>query len=431
MAEQLWVFREFDGDYQNTGCITSRQNEAVFAYSSEYLQLEEAQSISLSLPLRLDPYSPKETSTFFEGLLPEGDMRRSLEWALHAGPGAFSVLLARLNNESAGALVFSTGSPSDESELIKNRSYTAFSSEDLQLFSNNPGRVALETGMASRLSIAGAQTKLGLYKEDDKSADSWFLPLGSAPSTHIIKASDGRFQYLTINEALCLATARHLGFAVAESFLIPVTDAEPLLAVRRFDRIMRDDSPTIDGHSIPRRLHQEDVCQAAGLPLMYKYEPTDGNYLGFTARLINQHAENPFADRMMLFNRVLFDFIIGNCDNHLKNHSFLWNESWSTRELSPLYDITCTTFYPNLDKEMGVSLCASRRIDKVTADDILLSAIRVGIGEKLAWEQYISLSEDFMQSLAKAEEELLEQGFKEAVVVADFIRVDAEGRLSL
>jgi len=431
MDGHLQVFREFKGSYQFTGSLTLLDSNATFAYAVEYLNVRDAQSISLAFPLREKHFTPDETRSFFEGLLPEGDLHKMLAWSLHLGTDSYPEMLARLNNESTGALVFSYEESSNGDSLIKNRAYVPFSSEDLVRFSRQPRSVALESGMASRLSLAGAQAKLGLYHVGTDPALGWFLPMGSAPSTHIIKASDGSFPYQIINEALCLLTANYLGFATAESFLIPQNDAEPLLAVKRFDRTIDDDTEAIDGLNVPRRLHQEDFCQAAGLLSFMKYEPTDGNFLNLASMLLSRSVANPFGDRMMFFNRILFDFLIGNCDNHLKNHSILWSANWRSRELSPLYDITCTTFYPELVQEMGISLCSSRKIGDITRRDILSSAESISIDEKLAWSQYKELCEGFLPALKKAEQELIHKGYKDTSIIADFIRKDAAQRLSL
>ena len=131
----------------------------------------------------------------------------------------------------------------------------------------------------------------------------------------------------------------------------------------------------------------------------------------------------------MFFARVIFDWLIGNCDNHLKNHSLTWLPDWSAKELSPLYDITCTTMYPQLDRSMGVSLCSSRSIDDVTRGTIHEEARRAGIPGKAADEQLESLVEEFPRALEKARGELVEEGFAAADEIARFIREDAAARI--
>ena len=54
------------------GTLEERDNGYSFSYSSDYLDQESAEAISLSLPLRLEPYEDKRLFPFFDGLVPEG-----------------------------------------------------------------------------------------------------------------------------------------------------------------------------------------------------------------------------------------------------------------------------------------------------------------------------------------------------------------------
>ncbi len=203
-----------------------------------------------------------------------------------------------------------------------------------------------------------------------------------------------------------MRTAANLGFETAACHLIPAAGQEPLIAIERFDRIEARDT-------FLHRLHQEDFLQA--LPDHFdKYEPTDGHYANHCAWILDEESRNPFGDRRLLFSRLLFDWAIGNADNHLKNHSMLWSKDWSSREMSPLYDITCTTIYPELDREMGVSFGRSRRIDDVTHDDILATARSCGVGTKFANNELEELLETFPNALEKATETIGEEGFPQA-----------------
>ncbi|HIY82696.1 HipA domain-containing protein [Rubneribacter sp.] len=423
----LHVFRDFAGKLEAVGTLSASPSASLFQYDETYLRSATATSISLSLPLQAEPFSDRAAPAFFEGLLPEGSLRSALARATRTDESFHAGLLARLNNESIGGLLF---------ELERNASkrtwaYRPLESEELASFAEEPARIAIDLSTSSRLSLSGAQSKIGLYHHGSDPASGWHVPEGSAPSNMIVKASSGTFPLQTVNEAFCLAVARRCGFDVASARLIPMPNREPLLAVRRFDRIEPKAPFMVGGLPAPVRLHQEDFCQAAGLPSHFKYEPTDGRYLALGARLISRASENPFGDKMMLFNSVLFDYLIGNCDNHLKNRSLLWREDWSARELSPLYDITCTTWYPALDREMGVALCESRRIDDVTAQDIRMSAKSMGMSEALGWEQYLALRKEFEAALPAAEREIADQGFPEVAEIARFIERDSAPRRSL
>ena len=427
MSALLYVFREYRGSYQRVGALQPDGEAAVFSYAPEYLSDATATSISVSLPLQSEAFDPKVTRSFFEGLLPEGELRRLLADALHITMDAYAELLARLNNESIGALVFCT----DESGPDVTYGYEAFTSEDLRRFSQQPARIALDTTLTSRLSLAGAQTKIGLYHTGDDTLSGWFLPQGLAPSTHIVKASSETFPLQTINEEFCLLAAQYCGLNTARSFLISVGETPPLLAVERFDRIFPADPRVVDGLVAPQRLHQEDMCQAAGIPAFLKYEPTDGHYLSLVVRTLNRAAEHPLEDRLVFFEQVLFDYLIGNCDNHLKNYSLLWSEDWSLCRLAPLYDVTCTTRYSELAHEMGIALCESRRIDDVTQTDIRHAARSVGIVEEAGWQRYLDLCKRFPQALKSAESVLVEQGFAEAADIGQFISKDSAPRCAL
>lgn len=228
---ELVVYREYSGRFEEVGRVAPMRDGMGFSYSDGYLQNRAAQSISQALPLRPGAFSARETESFFNGILPEGSMRRSLGRAFHADVDDVGAFMARLNDESAGALVFGKG----EEPPLGGRSYAPVGEEDLVRFAARPEEFAPRAASRSRLSLAGAQMKIGLFL--DVSSGFWFYPQGAAPSSHIVKACDGSFPDQTVNEAICMRTAAALGFDAAPCRLIPVAGQEPLLAVERFDRI--------------------------------------------------------------------------------------------------------------------------------------------------------------------------------------------------
>ena len=429
----LNVFLDRYGSYQLVGALefeSASVNRALaepsFAYANSYLSSSGARPISLSLPFQDKPFAPSVTRAFFEGLLPEARARVPLAESLHASNEGYQHILARLNDETAGALVFSER----EEILADESSYEPTDLGLLEKFAAQPRRVAFDVGMSTRLSLAGAESKLGLYHAGDDFHSGWSLPLGTAPSTHIIKASDGTFAGQTINEALCMLTARHCGFDVAECALLPLGVGEPLLVVRRFDRVIPEDTRTIDGNDVPRRLHQEDFCQASGLTGALKYEPTRGHYLNRCGNIIQHASSNSFGDRAHFLQRIYFDYLIGNCDNHLKNHSLLWDENLDQRVVAPIYDVTCTTVYEHLDREMGVSLCESRKIDDVSTADLLAAAHELGLAEQIARGSLDELKSEILPALEQAEKDLEPLGLPQVEQVYAKVRKDVSERLA-
>ena len=414
MSDRLIVYAEIKHDYIKVGEIGASDTGTCFKYDDSFLSNKNAHSISGCLPLQRGTFNEESTRAFFDGLLPEGSMRRTFLEAFHSDEETFLNLLSKLNDESTGALIFE----SEGFNFLTGRGYDPIDFEKLVSFANSPRSEALSMNTASRLSLAGAQVKIGLFHKGANMENGWMIPKGSAPSTHIIKATDGAFQGQTVNEALCMETARNLGFETAKCNLINVGAKEPLLAIQRFDRIVEDGEP------FPHRLHQEDFCQALGLASLWKYEPTSGNYVGKCGEVVSRESSNPFGDRALEFSRILLDWAIGNCDNHLKNHSILWSADWSSKALSPLYDITCTTIYPELDREMGVSLCPSRKVDDVTLPDILASAKSMGVPEKIAKGELEELLDTFLNAVEVAKDSIASRGFNDVSVFAKHIEGD-------
>ncbi len=375
----LVVFRELRGEYEKVGVLDLKPDGTDFRYAAEYLSSGDASPISHSLPL--GAFREFGRTRFFEGLLPEEGMREAFERSVRGSRGGMDGLISRLGNESSGALVFGDG----DGDLLEGRGYEPADPGMIREFAARPRAVALDLGMASRLSLAGAQAKIGLRRD----GTSWLIPKGSAPSTHILKASDGTFPGLAVNEAFCLELAASLGIPAARSELMDVPGGEPVIAVERFDRVLGAGGEV-------RRLHQEDFLQAKGNLAPYlKYEPTDGGYASMCQRLIDRCSSNPFRDRIAFLRRILFDYLAGNLDNHLKNHSFVWAEDWREVSLAPVYDAACCTIYPQLDREMGVSLCDSRRIDDVTRGSVMLALGRSAVPQAMVEAEADELAAGF------------------------------------
>lgn len=430
---RLNVFLDRYGSYQPVGSLDVGNMDSgtpstlsSFAYAGSYLASSNARPISLSLPLQDQPFTPRETRAFFDGLLPEARARAPFVKALHSSGEDYPSILACLNDETSGALVFSER----ESIPAAEARYAPVDPKLLREFAAQPRNVALEMGMRTRLSLAGAESKLGLYHAGSDLQSGWFLPLGTAPSTHIVKASDGTFKNQTINEALCMLAAKHCGFDVADCQLLPAGGAEPLLIVTRFDREIPEEALRIGDNAVPRRLHQEDFCQASGLAGEMKYEPTHGNYLNRCGAIISRASANPFGDRVGFLQRIYFDYLIGNCDNHLKNHALLWDASLDRCFVAPLYDVTCTTVYEHLEREMGVSLCESRKIDDVTRSELLSAAKELGVQPDIARNLLDELKDKIVPALSQAEKDLEYFNLPQIERVCAEIHADVLTRLS-
>ena len=103
--KQLDVSIEINGRQREVGVISgSNDYDASFCYSEHYLDSDTARPISISLPLTYKPYGPEPTRRFFEGLLPEGFMRRTVAEQNRTDDGDYLSILEMLGAECLGAV---------------------------------------------------------------------------------------------------------------------------------------------------------------------------------------------------------------------------------------------------------------------------------------------------------------------------------------
>ena len=229
-----------------------------------------------------------------------------------------------------------------------------------------PRRPLLAGGAALRLSLAGAQSKLPVIATTQGIA----LPEPGAPTTHIMKPPIERFPGTTENEAFCMRLAQGIGLNVAPVEIRTIGNRRVLL-VERYDRTM------VEGQI--RRLHQEDFCQALGLPSSRKYAADGGPTFRDCFALVRRAATRPAKEILKLFDAVVFNLIIGNADAHSKNFSLLHRRSGI--ELAPLYDLLCTVAYPNISPTLAMKIAKRSTLDAIKATDWKVFAMESGLTE--------------------------------------------------
>lgn len=178
---KLNVLREFRGAYELVGFLEGEPGSTSFSYDADYLG--HGDSISPSLPLQEAPFDAARTRCFFEGLAPEGSLRRDIEDVRRVARVDYLGVLDAVRDEPVGALLFSGGdAPAME------RGYDQLDFERVQRLAEAPAQIALDLTLSSRISLAGAQSKVGLYHDGEAIDAGWFLPRGTAPSTQIGRA---------------------------------------------------------------------------------------------------------------------------------------------------------------------------------------------------------------------------------------------------
>lgn len=424
---KLKVFRDNYGSSSLVGTIeTIPSYEEQFTYDSQYLESEKAAAVSCSLPLRANAFPSNKTRPFFEGLLPEERARQLLAQRLGVKSSSYLKILSQVGFECIGNLTITS-----EMEKDINPRYDLLTSTELEEIAGNGTTSAPELQAQTRLSLAGAQMKIGLYHapESDEE-DTWYLPSGSAPSTHIVKFSNADFPELLINEHLCLASARACGINTPKAFILPT--ATPLLCIERFDRTFPQKQAIFaSGKVMPIRHHQEDLCQAFGVISQDKYTEDRWGGLSSIATFLREESVDPTGDISELVRIQLFNYLIGNCDNHLKNLSIQYTNNWRTFSLAPAYDLVCTVCFTNLERQMAMRIGLHQNLDRITRDDFVLFGKDLGVAPRLVFQEGRKIADRLGDSLSDAASSLEKTQRKTAKRIVDRILKDAAPRIKM
>jgi serine/threonine-protein kinase HipA len=325
----------------------------------------------LSQALPLDGgYSPDAVRAFFTGLLPEGEPRELLARDLGLSARNEFAMLAAVGEDCAGAVsVYQPGTGAragaygEDVDWLDDRGLA-------KLIDELPRRPMLaDPDGEFRLSLAGAQDKLPVVVDADGRVG---VTSGRTPSTHILKTPIARLDGTVVNEAFCLRLARAVGVDAVNAEPRRAHERECLL-VERYDR-ERSETGVM-------RLHQEDFCQALGLPPERKYEAEGGPSLADCFALVSRAADVPARDAPRLLDVVGFNFLVGNHDAHGKNFSLLYRPS--RVDLAPFYDLLSTAAYRKthrLSRRMAMKIGGEGRPEWVRDRHLarLFEAARLG-----------------------------------------------------
>ena len=311
-----------------------------FSYSESWLANKNAFALSLAMPLQKEAFGNKLTLSFFENLLPEGEVRDALE-KNQSIKGEYD-LLKNFGKDCAGAVIvteeevspFDAKASSQEVKIEMHEIYKAIDEK------RSVAEVIadLEPGY---LSIAGAQDKFtAIYRDNE-----FYLPTHGNPTTHIVKVPIYRsgVKESVYNEYYCMQLANAVGLDVPKYFVVDHKE-HPLYIVERYDRMM--------GKEI-KRVHQQDFCQAQGVVSEHKYEAKGGPSLADNYNLIKSKVTVAKRSKALFdyLDWICFNLLIGNNDSHSKNLSFVLING--KIELAPFYDLLCTAIYPKLKKDFS------------------------------------------------------------------------------
>lgn len=324
------------------GIWEASSTENSLTYFDEWITGEQAQPLSLSLPVRpsIQPYQGKVegelVANYFNNLLPDSDQirQRIATWFKTDGPAPHD-LLSAVGRDCAGAiqLLPSGEAPYDLYEIKGHRLSEGGVAQVLRQAVSTAPLGGESRGQDMRIAIAGAQEKTALLWHQG----AWHLPIGSTPSTHILKMPIGLvgnakadFQTSVENEWLCAKILHAFGLPVPNTEIGHFEDQKALI-VERFDRQLSDDGRWI------RRLAQEDFCQVAGISPHKKYQNEGGPGISRIMEVL-AGSKDAARDRFNFFKAQIVFWLLAAPDGHAKNFS-IFHLPGGEFKLTPFYDV--------------------------------------------------------------------------------------------
>lgn len=387
-------------DERLVGQLTQNQHgELGFSYAQNWLDDAKTLPLSGSLPKRLESFRRRECRPFFGGLLPEENQREVAAQILGVSRANDFALLDRLGGDVAGALQLL---PPEEEPVASTHFRQPKLLDDagvIRVLDALPLRPLLAGEEGLRLSLAGAQSKVPVVLVDGAVA----LPALAQPTTHILKPPIARFKATTENEAFVMRLAMAIGLDVARVEPRAVHDRTFLL-VQRYDR-------SVDAIGNVRRIHQEDFCQALGIPPETKYASEGGPSLKDCFELLRKVTARPAVDILKLLDAVIFNVIVGNTDAHGKNFSIIYRDNGPC--LAPLYDLLATVAYPDLSPKFAMKIGRCSTLTELDANGWALFAAESGLGLPMIRRRSMEISERVIAQTHQIAAELVAPAFDE------------------
>ncbi|PSV41886.1 type II toxin-antitoxin system HipA family toxin [Photobacterium sp. GB-36] len=395
------------------GSLTKANSGAIsFQYDPTWLSRAGARAISLSMPLRHDAYHGDIPYNFFDNLLPDNEEIRSrIQSRFQAATKRPFDLLSKIGGDCVGAIqLYSAQHSLQDVRQIQAEPLTeSRMAQVLRGYQSDAPLGMLDDMDDFRISIAGAQEKTGLLWYQNQ----WHLPLGSTPTSHILKLPIGILPHKNIdlsdsceNEWLCLKIAAAFGFEVNDASIIYVEDVKAL-ALTRFDRRWSQDGSWL------MRLPQEDMCQALGVAPALKYESDGGpNIASIMQFLLGSRTST--QDREVFFKAQILFWLLAAIDGHGKNFS-LFLEPESRYSMTPLYDIISA--YPLMDSnsipkqkaKMAMALTGTKKYYKwqtIQPRHFLSTAKAVGFSTQRANELMLEMKNQAPSAIEKVRQQL-------------------------
>ncbi|MBN1823923.1 MAG: HipA domain-containing protein [Endomicrobiales bacterium] len=251
---------------------------------------------------------------------------------------------------------------------------------------------------AGKLSISGVQPKLSV-RLNKKSREIEVTP---EHGEYILKPQTQVFGHLPENENLCMLIAECAGITVPPHGLFELNDGTKTYIIKRYDRNKGE------------KIHQENFYQILESKDKYK-----GSLEAIGTKL-KEISDAPGLDVQLYYERVLFNFLIGNGDAHSKNFSVVYDKEGRCR-LAPAYDIVCSKLV--IPDEEDFALTMGGKKNKLIGRDFADFARYLGIPGKVYKDKFLKDEEMFISLIRNSEFPTDDKTKIETIVKERFIRI--------
>lgn len=271
---------------------------------------------------------------------------------------------------------------------------------DIKIDDDTLKRLASETSSRG-FTVPGVQKKLSLHLFE--ADDTPRLTLVNYPTGYILKPQVKEYEALPESEHLVMSMAEMAGIITVPHGLIDGNMGRAYIT-KRIDRVIKKDSV--------KKLAMEDFCQ---LDLRLTDDKYRGSYER-CAKLIKKYSSRIGIDMTEFYVRLVFSFIVGNSDMHLKNFSLIETDVASTEYvLSPAYDLLPVNANLPSDTEQ-FALTMNGKKTNIRKKDFLIFADSCDITRQAAEKIIKKLVSMERKFITACEDSLLPDTLKERLI---------------
>lgn len=285
--------------------------------------------------------------------------------------------------------------------------WTFFGSKQVPELEWNPEVIDSLTSQAINqgVTVTGVQKKLSLHLTKQPGNHLPKFTIVDYLAGFILKPQSTSYSQLPEIEDLGMRLARLCGIKTVPHGLLELGEQKEMAFItKRIDRIYK-----------PKRTEKiamEDFCQLAGRMTEHKYNSSYEK----CGKLITQYSSTPGLDLSEFMLRLIFSFVIGNSDMHLKNWSLIENASGSRQfQLSPAYDLLPVQLvHPKDEDDTALALNGKRR--NIRRKDFFSLGETIGLNEKVTQNMLNQVIEKQTAMEETIHESLLSDELKESFI---------------